>query len=115
MRNHNTHESELSEEGEQQGRDFIATGVWVFLGVRVFCGSTGGKGFLWFQGEGGERVMGRGERRRRRRQQASGEMNRPEIYGEMNEHDICGKKRNGREGLKIKMARIQRRFFAQPP
>ena len=67
MRNHNTHESELSEEGEQQGRDFIATGVWVFLGVRVFCGSTGGKGFLWFQGEGGERVMGRGERRRRRR------------------------------------------------
>lgn len=27
------------------------------------------------------------------------------------ERDICGKKRNEREGLKIKMARIQRRFL----
>ena len=43
-----------------------------FLGIRVFCGSTGGEGFLQSQGEGGERVMGRGGDRRQR---ASGERN----------------------------------------
>ena len=48
---------------------------------------------MWFQGEGGERVMGRGETRRRRRQQVSGKRNGLEI---------CGKERNGREGLKLK-------------
>ena len=49
------------------------------------CG-VGGR--WWYQGEGGESVMGRGEKRRRRRQLASGERNRRQL----------GKKRNGREG-----------------
>lgn len=82
------------------------------MGVRVFCGSTGGEGNggegrmwrwgrWWRQGEGGERVMGRGETRRRRRQQVSGKRNGLEI---------CGKERNGREGLKLKWSAFKNSF-----
>ena len=91
-------------------------GFEFFGGLRFFCGFTGGEGNggggrmwswgqWWHQGEGGESVMGRGEKRNMRVRREE-----EKTTSEWREEQTPWKEEE-QMGLKIKMARIQRRFW----